>query len=119
MVRRASSPPVTSASDISDVSPPFCFCFCRPEPKQEYSQSWKALQQYGNLTYELIPRKLNWTEAVKECGQRGGHLASVHDGRQSEHLGLIAKRDGFPLWLGLSNQDVRTRPQKPLCCGPH
>uniref|UniRef100_A0A1A8KHS5 Lymphocyte antigen 75 n=1 Tax=Nothobranchius kuhntae TaxID=321403 RepID=A0A1A8KHS5_NOTKU len=73
--------------------------------KEEYQQSVKDLQKLDNITYEVMTRSVTWSEALEECSQRGGHLASVHDQKHHEHLRRIVQTDGFPLWIGLSRQD--------------
>ncbi|KAM4626507.1 lymphocyte antigen 75 [Discoglossus pictus] len=61
---------------------------------------------YENLIYYIIPKKLSWDQAVRECRQTGSNLASVHDDIQQLFLESIVRHDGFPLWIGLSSHDV-------------
>lgn len=76
------------------------------ESKEEYNKTTTDYQIYNNLTYKVLTESLTWYQALQECGQLGGHLASVHDLDHISHVADIVKTDGFPLWVGLSKQDV-------------
>uniref|UniRef100_A0A8D1FMK7 Lymphocyte antigen 75 n=1 Tax=Sus scrofa TaxID=9823 RepID=A0A8D1FMK7_PIG len=73
--------------------------------KEEYNTTLPQSIPYEDGVYNVIQKKVTWYEALNTCSQSGGHLASVHD--QSDQLFLedIVKRDGFPLWVGLSSHD--------------
>lgn len=85
-----------------------------PESTDEYYSSTKDLQKFGSVSYEVLTNVMTWYEALKECAERGGHLASVHDSQHREHLTKIAKTDGFSLWIGLSSQGVGTGTLQPM-----
>ncbi|XP_010884822.2 lymphocyte antigen 75 isoform X2 [Esox lucius] len=81
-------------------------CKLDKDSKDQYKQPASDFEHYGNLSYHVITRKVTWFQALEECGRSNGHLASVHDAKHQSHMELIAKRDGFPLWIGLSSQDA-------------
>ncbi|KAJ8282372.1 hypothetical protein COCON_G00048910 [Conger conger] len=75
------------------------------DSKEDFSKYVSDFENYGSLKYKVIQKKLMWSDALRECGNIGGHLASAHDLAQDAHLQLMSKIDGFPLWIGLSSQD--------------
>jgi hypothetical protein len=81
--------------------------FVSAEPREKYNLTSPSLRQYGSLSFTVLTRKLTWLQALEQCTLLGGHLASIHDNQHQMHVELIARTDGFPLWIGLSNQDVR------------
>ncbi|XP_039349521.1 lymphocyte antigen 75 [Mauremys reevesii] len=60
---------------------------------------------HGNSTYKVLQKKITWYEALRECKQNGSDLVSIHSESHQVFLEDIVKRDGYPLWLGLSSLD--------------
>uniref|UniRef100_A0A8C9U264 Lymphocyte antigen 75 n=1 Tax=Scleropages formosus TaxID=113540 RepID=A0A8C9U264_SCLFO len=81
-------------------------CKIDNDPKEEFQKSPNDVGVYGNSSYYIIERQLAWFDAVRACRSAGGHLASAHDFAHDAHLELMSKKDGFPLWIGLSTQDM-------------
>ncbi|KAG8510443.1 Lymphocyte antigen 75, partial [Galemys pyrenaicus] len=73
--------------------------------KEEYNTTLPQFIPYEDDVYNVIQKKVTWYEALNMCSQSGGHLASVHDQNGLLFLEDIVKRDGFPLWVGLSSHD--------------
>ncbi|XP_018408641.1 PREDICTED: lymphocyte antigen 75-like [Nanorana parkeri] len=73
--------------------------------REEFIKPLPAAIPYSNSSYYVLKKKLTWFEAVKECRQSDGNLASVHNNNQQLFLEHIVRQDGFPLWIGLWNND--------------
>ncbi|XP_063789734.1 lymphocyte antigen 75 isoform X2 [Pseudophryne corroboree] len=71
----------------------------------EYMKKLPTAIPYGNLTYQVLKKKLTWFEAIRECKQSDSHLASIQDPYQQLFVEHIVRLDGFPLWIGLWNND--------------
>lgn len=74
--------------------------------KEEYNTTLPEFIPYEDNIYNVIQKRVTWYEALKACSEGRGQLASVHDQNGQLFLEDIAKRDGFPLWVGLSSHDV-------------
>lgn len=76
------------------------------DPKEEYRKDPTDVKTPSGYDFRLVAKKLNWYQALQECGSDGGHLVSVHNETTNRDMALVAQRDGFPLWTGLSRLDV-------------
>ncbi|XP_039769071.1 lymphocyte antigen 75 [Ornithorhynchus anatinus] len=72
---------------------------------EEFNYTLPQLIPYGDSVYSVVAKRLSWYKALQICQQNGGDLASVHDKNGSLFLEDIVRRDGFPLWVGLSSHD--------------
>ncbi|XP_059961757.1 lymphocyte antigen 75 isoform X3 [Mesoplodon densirostris] len=73
--------------------------------KEDYNSTLPRFIPHKDGIYNVIQKRVTWYEALNTCSQSGGHLASVHDQNGQLFLEDIVKRDGFPLWVGLSSHD--------------
>ncbi|XP_036714402.1 lymphocyte antigen 75 isoform X4 [Balaenoptera musculus] len=73
--------------------------------KEDYNTTLPRFIPYEDGIYNVIQKRVTWYEALNTCSQSGSHLASVHDQNGQLFLEDIVKRDGFPLWVGLSSHD--------------
>ncbi|XP_051531593.1 lymphocyte antigen 75-like isoform X3 [Myxocyprinus asiaticus] len=81
-------------------------CKIERDSKDEFMKDVVDVNAPKGISYRRVAKKLDWYQALQECGSNGGHLASITDKTTNDNMAQIAKRDGFPLWIGLSNQDV-------------
>ncbi|XP_053490898.1 lymphocyte antigen 75 [Ictalurus furcatus] len=80
-------------------------CKIENNPKEEYRKDPTDVKTPSGYNFRLVAKKLNWYQALQECGSDGGHLVSIHNETTNRDMALIAQRDGFPLWTGLSRLD--------------
>ncbi|XP_003796020.1 lymphocyte antigen 75 isoform X1 [Otolemur garnettii] len=73
--------------------------------KEEYNSTLPQFIPYEDGIYNVIQKKVTWYEALNTCSQNGGYLASVHNPNGQLFLEDVVRRDGFPLWVGLSSHD--------------
>ncbi|XP_026076751.1 lymphocyte antigen 75-like isoform X1 [Carassius auratus] len=81
---------------------------CKSEkgPKEEFMKGVVDVDTPDGISYRRVAKRMDWYQAQRECGSSGGNLASIPDKTTNDNMALIAKRDGFSLWIGLSKQDV-------------
>ncbi|XP_053369706.1 lymphocyte antigen 75 [Clarias gariepinus] len=85
-------------------------CKIENDPKEEHRKDPVDVKTPSGYSFRLVAKKLNWYQALKECNTDGGHLVSIHNETTNTDMALIAKRDGFPLWIGLSRLDFNGWP---------
>ncbi|XP_053452482.1 lymphocyte antigen 75 isoform X2 [Nycticebus coucang] len=73
--------------------------------KEEHNSTLPQLIPYEDGIYNVIQKRVTWYEALNACSQNGGYLASVHNQNGQLFLEDVVRRDGFPLWVGLSSHD--------------
>ncbi|KAI5101821.1 lymphocyte antigen 75, partial [Silurus meridionalis] len=85
-------------------------CKIENDPKNEYLKDPVDVKSPSGYSFRLVAKKLNWYQALKECSSDGGQLVSIHNETANRDMALISKRDGFPLWTGLSRLDFSSWP---------
>ncbi|XP_043107956.1 lymphocyte antigen 75 isoform X2 [Puntigrus tetrazona] len=81
-------------------------CKIENDPKEEFMKGVVDISAPAGVSYRRVAKRMDWYQALQECGRNRGRLASIPDKTTNDNMALIAKRDGFSLWIGLSKQDV-------------
>ncbi|XP_056590497.1 LOW QUALITY PROTEIN: lymphocyte antigen 75 [Triplophysa dalaica] len=99
--------PVTN-SNLFMALKQHCIVVCKieKEAKDEFLKDVVEFKAPEGISYRRVAKKMDWYQALKECGSDGGHLASISDQTDNDNMAVIARRDGFSLWIGLSDHDV-------------
>uniref|UniRef100_A0A672L2A6 Lymphocyte antigen 75-like n=1 Tax=Sinocyclocheilus grahami TaxID=75366 RepID=A0A672L2A6_SINGR len=79
---------------------------CKIENGKEFMKGVVDVNTPDGISYRRVAKRMDWYQALQECGRNRGHLASIPDKTTNDNMALVAKRDGFSLWIGLSKQDV-------------
>jgi hypothetical protein len=71
---------------------------------KECPGKWKLFEGY---CYLVVMNKVNWTEAEKDCNNKGGHLASIHSADENSFIHSLALSNGsWGLWIGGTDSAV-------------
>ena len=63
---------------------------------------WTAGDEGSNDCYKITGRFLSWTQSEDLCQYWGGHLASIEDNNENEHVrNMTWGLTEFPIWIGL------------------
>uniref|UniRef100_A0A673JXZ9 Lymphocyte antigen 75 n=1 Tax=Sinocyclocheilus rhinocerous TaxID=307959 RepID=A0A673JXZ9_9TELE len=81
-------------------------CKIENDTKEEFMKGVVDVNTPDGISYRRVAKRMDWYQALQECGRNRGHLASIPDKTTNDNMALVAKRDGFSLWIGLSKQDV-------------
>ena len=62
----------------------------------------------GGVTYRVVEKSLDWTDALHVCESLNGTLATVTDPYQQAYLTLLINSLRLPAWIALYNSGVST-----------
>lgn len=68
----------------------------------------KAFYKLGNDSYKLVPQKMRWDEARRQCQADDADLASILDPVTQAYITLRISKHNEPVWLGLNSNVVNS-----------
>uniref|UniRef100_A0A8D0GKR9 C-type lectin domain-containing protein n=1 Tax=Sphenodon punctatus TaxID=8508 RepID=A0A8D0GKR9_SPHPU len=81
-------------------------CQKSTDPEFYHSQAtilFSGFASYGDSSYSLVPIKMTWKEARKNCQSEVSELASILDPYANSFLWLQVLDYGKPVWIGLNS----------------